>query len=90
ARHKLNPASFNIEQLAAAAKSYSGAEIDAAIQTAMYDAFSSKKPVTTEFVLEALKTTIPLAATRAEEIQSLRAWSHHRAVPASTPDVVVE
>ncbi|HEV2990841.1 MAG TPA: AAA family ATPase, partial [Candidatus Angelobacter sp.] len=27
ARHKLNPASFNIEQLAVAAKSYSGAEI---------------------------------------------------------------
>jgi ATP-dependent 26S proteasome regulatory subunit len=90
ARHKLNPANFNIEQLAAAAKSYSGAEIDAAVQTAMYDAFSSKQPVTTESLLEALNSTIPLAATRAEEIQSLRAWSRHRAVPASAPEVAAE
>jgi ATP-dependent 26S proteasome regulatory subunit len=90
ARHKLNPAGFNLDQLVVAAKSYSGAEIDAALQTAMYDAFSSKKPVTTEGVLEALSSTIPLSATRAEEIQSLRAWSRQRAVPASLPDVQVE
>ncbi len=90
ARHKLNPASFNLDQLAVAAKSYSGAEIDAAVQTSMYEAFSSKKPVTTEGVLEALRSTIPLSATRAEEIQSLRAWSRQRAVPASLPDVQAE
>ncbi len=90
ARHRLNPANFNLDQLVNAAKSYSGAEIDAALQTAMYEAFSSKKPVTTESVLEALQTTIPLSATRAEEIQSLRAWSRHRAVPASAPEAAVE
>ncbi|HEV2963932.1 MAG TPA: AAA family ATPase [Candidatus Angelobacter sp.] len=90
ARHKLNPANFNLDQLVTASKSYSGAEIDAAVQTAMYDAFSSKKTVTTESVLEALKSTIPLSATRAEEIQSLRAWSRHRAVPASSPEVSAE
>jgi hypothetical protein len=89
-RHKLNPASFNIDQLVGAAKSYSGAEIDAAVQTAMYDAYSGKKPVTTESVLEALKSTIPLSATRAEEIQALRVWSRHRAVPASLPEVLAE
>jgi ATP-dependent 26S proteasome regulatory subunit len=90
ARHKLNPANFNLDQLATAAKSYSGAEIDAAVQTAMYGAFSSKKPITTEAVLEALKVTVPLSATRAEEIQSLRAWARQRAVPASMPDSQAE
>ncbi len=86
ARHKLNPANFDLDQLVKASKTYSGAEIDAALQTAMYEAFSSKKPVTTESVLEALQSTVPLSATRAEEIQSLRAWSRHRAVPASAPE----
>lgn len=89
-RHKLNAANFDLDQLVKASKSYSGAEIDAALQTAMYEAFSSKKPVTTESVLEALQTTIPLSATRAEEIQSLRAWSRHRAVPASAPEAIAE
>ncbi|HXB22015.1 MAG TPA: AAA family ATPase [Candidatus Solibacter sp.] len=90
ARHKLDPARFDLDQLVAAAKSYSGAEIDAAVQTAMYAAFSSKKPVTTEMVMEALKSTIPLSATRAEEIQALRAWARQRAVPASLPDAQAE
>jgi SpoVK/Ycf46/Vps4 family AAA+-type ATPase len=82
-RHKQNPASYDLDQLALAAKGYSGAEIDAAVQTAMYAAFSRKQPLNTQDLLQALETTIPLSTTRAEEIQSLRAWARHRAVPAS-------
>lgn len=82
-RHKQNPASYDLDQLALAAKGYSGAEIDAAVQTAMYASFSSKQPLNTQDLLQALQSTIPLSTTRAEEIQSLRAWARHRAVPAS-------
>ena len=82
-RHKQNPASFDLDQLALAAKGYSGAEIDAAVQTAMYASFSRKQPLNTQDLLQALQSTIPLSTTRAEEIQSLRAWARNRAVPAS-------
>lgn len=82
-RHKQNPASFDLDQLALTAKGYSGAEIDAAVQTAMYAAFSSKQPLNTQDLLQALQATIPLSTTRAEEIQALRGWAKHRAVPAS-------
>ena len=82
-RRKKNPAEFDLEQVAQAARGYSGAEIDAAIQTAMYASYSSKQPLATQTLLDALAQTVPLSATRAEDIQALRNWAKARAVPAS-------
>ncbi len=86
ARRKRNPADFDLNAAASAAQGYSGAEIDAAVQTAMYASYSSKQPLTTQTLLDALTQTVPLSTTRAEEIQELRAWAQERAVPASVPD----
>jgi ATP-dependent 26S proteasome regulatory subunit len=77
------PAHFDLEQIAAAARGYSGAEIEAAVQTGLYAAFSSKQELSTQALLNALQTTVPLSTTRAEEIEALREWSGKRAVPAS-------
>ena len=85
-RRKRNPAEFDLDRVAAAAWGYSGAEIDAAVQTALYAAFSSKQTVNTQGLLDALKATVPLSTTRSEEIQALRAWARLRAVPASAGD----
>jgi SpoVK/Ycf46/Vps4 family AAA+-type ATPase len=86
ARRKRNPAGFDLERVAAAAEGYSGAEIDAAVQTAMYAAFSSKHQASTQGLLDALKATVPLSTTRAEEIQELRQWARTRAVPAANAE----
>jgi ATP-dependent 26S proteasome regulatory subunit len=86
ARRKRNPGEFDLGRVALAAKGYSGAEIDAAVQTALYAAFSAKQPVSTQGILDALQATVPLSTTRAEEIQALRAWAHERAVSASAAD----
>jgi SpoVK/Ycf46/Vps4 family AAA+-type ATPase len=82
-RRKRNPAEFDLETVDAAAKGYSGAEIDAAVQTALYAAFSQKKQLTTQMLLDALEQTVPLSVTRAEEIEALREWARTRAVSAS-------
>ncbi len=82
-RRKLDPKAFDLEKLVAASEGYSGAEIEAAVQSAMYASFSDKKPVTTDMVLEALGSTVPLSTTRAEDIERLREWARERAVPAS-------
>src|SRR6266567_7936059 len=82
-KRKRNPADFDREKVAAAAKGYSGAEIDAAVQTSMYAAYSSKNDVSTQALLDALRATVPLSTTRAEEIEALRQWARTRAVPAS-------
>ena len=85
-RHKQNPAAFDLDRLAKVSEGYSGAEIDAALQAAMYTSFSSKKPLTTEDLVQAVQSTVPLSATRAEEIEALRRWARQRAVPASLPE----
>jgi ATP-dependent 26S proteasome regulatory subunit len=82
-RRKRNPAEFDLERVAADARGFSGAEIDAAVQTAMYAAFSDQKPISTETLLEAIAQTVPLSTTRAEEIEALREWARERAVPAT-------
>jgi SpoVK/Ycf46/Vps4 family AAA+-type ATPase len=85
-RRKRNAAEFDLDRVAAGARGFSGAEIDAAVQTALYAAFASKQPLSTQGLLDALRTTVPLSTTRAEEIQALRAWAGQRAVPASLAD----
>ena len=86
ARRKRNPADFDLEKVATAARGYSGAEIEAAVQGALYAAYSEKKSLATQFLLEALAQTVPLSITRAEEIGELREWARTRAVPASARD----
>jgi hypothetical protein len=86
AKRKRSPADFDLEKVAAAAKGYSGAEIDAAVQGGLYAAYSEKKQLSTQSLLDALAQTVPLSTTRAEEIQTLRDWARTRAVPASVRD----
>jgi ATP-dependent 26S proteasome regulatory subunit len=100
-KRKRNPDVFDLDRVAVAAQGFSGAEIEAAVRTAMYAAYSQKQDnssghdrtandVTTQNLLDALKETVPLSTTRAEEIQALRQWAHERSVPASRPDVKAE
>jgi SpoVK/Ycf46/Vps4 family AAA+-type ATPase len=86
AKRKRNPAEFELDKIATAAEGYSGAEIDAAVQGALYAAYSDKKPLTTQTLLDALRQTVPLSTTRAEEIAELREWARTRAVAASARD----
>ncbi len=89
-KRKRNPEAFDLDRVATAAKGYSGAEIDAAVQTAMYAAYSEKKDVSTQGLMDALKATVPLSTTRAEEIEELRHWARERAVPASASEAKAE
>jgi len=89
-RRKQDPARFDLERLVTASHGYSGAEIEAAAQSAMYASFADKKPMTTESLLEELHATVPLSVTRAEDIAELREWASTRAVPASLKDAEVK
>ena len=82
-KRKRNPAEFALDEVAAAAKGFSGAEIESVVQTALYAAYSQKQQLTTPHMLDAAKATVPLSTTRAEEIAALRQWAQERAVPAS-------
>jgi hypothetical protein len=85
-KRKRNPTDYDLDQVAAAAKGFSGAEIESAVQTALYAAFARKQELGNEDLLTALSSTVPLSITRAEEIAELRAWAKERAVWASLPE----
>jgi len=89
-KRKRNPADYDLDQVAAAAQGFSGAEIESAVQTALYAAFARKQELTAEDLLTALSSTVPLSVTRAEEIAELRAWAKDRAVWASSPEAKKE
>jgi len=85
-KRKRNPADYDLDKIAAAAKGFSGAETESAVQGAMYAAFSRKQELSSEDLLTALSSTVPLSITRAEEIATLRGWARDRAVWASAPE----
>jgi ATP-dependent 26S proteasome regulatory subunit len=82
-RRKRNPSGFDLDRISAAAKGFSGAEIESAVQTALYAAFARKQELSNEDLLTALASTVPLSVTRAEEIAELRDWAKNRSVWAS-------
>ncbi len=78
-------AGFDVEALADASQDFSGAEIEEAINSALYDAFYAREELTTAHILTALSQTVSLARTMAEQITHLRAWADGRARNASVP-----
>jgi AAA+ superfamily predicted ATPase len=73
---------FDTARLAQASEGYSGAEIEQAIVSGLYTAFSQKQQLSTEILLCEIKSTQPLSVTRAEEIAAIRDWAKNRATPA--------
>lgn len=77
--------SFNLNNLIAATKGFSGAEIEKCIESAMFEAFKDgKRPISTEDILKAINQTKSLAQTRSDEINAMRTWASGRCTIANT------
>jgi len=85
ARRGRKPEGFDIQSLVAASENFSGAEIEEAIISALYDAFYAQRDLTTADVLETLRQTVPLSKTMDEHLNRLRSWAEGRARSASVP-----
>lgn len=77
-----DPSKFDLDALAVAAQGFSGAEIEQAIVSALHSAFAGKIDLTTQHILDALKSSPPLSVTMRERVQQLRAWARGRCVSA--------
>lgn len=82
-----DPAKFDLAALARCCEGFSGAEIEEAIVSALFDAFSGRVDLSTELVQKNLAETVPLSKTMNEEMGRLRSWASGRARPASTAQV---
>jgi hypothetical protein len=83
ARRERDPARFDLEALSAASAGFSGAEIEQAVISALFDVFYAGEDLTTEAVLQAIRETVPLSRTMSDQIEGIRAWSEGRARNAS-------
>jgi ATP-dependent 26S proteasome regulatory subunit len=89
AKRGRDPEKFDLSALVAESRNFSGAEVEEAIISALYDAFYGGTELATEHVLAALRETVPLAKTMEEQISRLRGWADGRARNASVPRLVV-
>jgi len=83
-KRRRDPALFDLNALAEATEGYSGAEIEQAVISAMYDAFNLDRDITTDDILKVARQSIPLSMTMKEKIDMLRYWAGTRARPASS------
>lgn len=83
-KRKRKSEDFDLTKLAKATPGFSGAEIEASVVEALYDAFDDQKELTTESILQAIRNSVPLAMTMQERIEGLRIWAADRARAASS------
>jgi len=87
ARRGRKPEAFDLPELARLAEGLSGAEIEQALVSALYDAFADGRDLEHGHVRRAVLDTVPLATTMSEEIATLREWARTRARSASSAGV---
>jgi hypothetical protein len=82
ARRGEDPRRFDLAKIAGAADGFSGAEIEQAVVSALYEARAAALVLDESGLLVALRSTRPLSVIRAEEVSALREWAIGRCVPA--------
>lgn len=81
-RRDCDSTGFDLSQLAQAAEGFSGAEIEQAVVSAIYQAAARREPLTQQHVLNEIFNTAPLSTVMAEDIAALRLWAEQRTVMA--------
>jgi SpoVK/Ycf46/Vps4 family AAA+-type ATPase len=75
---------FDLKKLISHSEGFTGAEIEAAIISAMYEGFSdNERSITTVDIIKELKESVPIYITMKEKIEELREWASKRARNAS-------
>jgi len=74
---------FDLNALAQESQGFSGAEIEQAVVSALFDAFAEERELETKDILHAIQETVPLATTMKESVTALRTWCDKRARNAS-------
>ena len=79
-RRGQDPKRIEVAAVAAAARGFSGAEIEQAIVSALYSAHAQKTVLSTAHLLDELQRTRPLSVVMAEKIDLQRRWAEGRTV----------
>lgn len=80
---KLTVDTTTLEALAEQSEGFSGAEIAQAVIAGCFDAFAERRPLEMTDLERAIRNTVPLSVTQAENISRIRDWAATRAVSAT-------
>lgn len=83
ARRGREPKSYDLNELARQSEGFSGAEIEQAVISGLYDAFEAGRELTSQDILNNLSSSLPLSHTMETHINALRSWARSHARPAS-------
>ncbi|MFG2060402.1 AAA family ATPase [Micromonospora sp. NPDC048871] len=75
-----------LAELAGLSEGYSGAEIEQAVVGGLFDAFSERRPLRSDDLVQSVVSMVPLSVTQAERIDALRNWADTRAVAATAAE----
>ena len=84
-RHGRKPGEYDTAALATQSSGYTGAEIEAAFVSALFEGFAHQREPDMPDIARALTETVPLSQLMSEQIQGLRKWARGRARPATLP-----
>jgi len=78
-----NVGKLNYKELAENSAGFTGAEIEAILISALYDAFNKDRKVNTKDILNNIIGAVGVKDTNQEQIEALRKWAKGRAINAS-------
>ena len=81
-----DPVKFDLKTMAEVSDGFSGAEIEQAVISALYDAFHEGQDIDTDIIVDNVQNTVPLSKTMKEKIDHLRRWAATRARPATVEE----
>jgi len=84
-KRQRDPAKFDLKTLAISTDNFTGAEIEAAVISAMYESFDdNRRELVTADIVNAANETKPLAVIMKEKVEALREWANNRTRNACT------
>ncbi len=86
ALRKQDPQQFDLAALAQGTEGFSGAEIEQVVISALYRVLQQKQPLTTQALIEAANSTVPLSIARREDIEEIREMAKGRFTPVARAD----
>ncbi|WP_293134885.1 AAA family ATPase [Microcoleus sp. bin38.metabat.b11b12b14.051] len=81
---------FDLKSLAQKSKDFSGAEIEQVIYEAMQSAFSCERDFTSDDILDAIASCVPLAKIAQPQIDALKSWAVRSGAKSASVEEVVD
>ncbi len=79
-----------LDHLADLSEGYVGAEIEQIVIDGLFEAYAEQRAVRLEDFERAIRNTVPLSVTQAEQIRAIRDWANVRAVSATPKEDLEE